>query len=157
MNAHTHTHTHTDSHTHARTHAHTHTHQTHSNWQTQTHTHTLTHTDTHTHTHAHTHARAHTHTHTHTLTHADARTHARRTHARTCTPVAYQGNQDNETDEKLFFKDNLAESVKHRKFIVFGKEMFLGYTRMLHRSLTWQTHGDWWSVTRTNNERDTVN
>ena len=49
------------------------------------HTHARTLTDSHSHTHARTHAHAHTHTHTH-------------------TPVAYQGNQDNETEEKVFKK-----------------------------------------------------
>ena len=57
--------------------------------------HTLARTHTHSHTHAHTHTRTHTHTHTH-------------------TPVAYQGNQGNETEEKGFkkkkvFKEDLKE------------------------------------------------
>ena len=47
--------------------------------------------------HARTHARTHAHTHTHTH-----------------TPVAYQGNQGNETEEKVFkkrkvFKEDLKE------------------------------------------------
>ena len=46
------------------------------------------------------HARTHAHTHTHTHTHA--RTHA---HTHTHTPVAYQGNQGNETEEKFFLKE----------------------------------------------------
>ena len=60
-------------------------------------THARTYTDSHTHARAHTHTRTHTHTHTHTH-----------------TPVAYQGNQGNETEEKVFkkrkvFKEDLKE------------------------------------------------
>ena len=62
---------------------------------------------------------AHRHTHAHTQTrsrtHARENTHAR-THARTHThtPVAYQGNQGNETEKKVFkkrqvFKEDLKE------------------------------------------------
>ena len=56
-------------------------------------THACTHTDSHTHT------CAYMHTHTHPNTH---------------TPVAYQGNQGNETEEKVFkkrkvFKEDLKE------------------------------------------------
>ena len=56
---------------------------------------------------ARTHARTHTHSHTHARTHA-------RTHAHTNTPVAYQGNEGNETEEKVFkkrkvFKKNLKD------------------------------------------------
>ena len=61
----------------------------------------------HTHTHAHTQTRTRTHARTQTLTH----TH---THTHTHTPVAYQGNQGNETEEKFFlkrkvFKEDLKE------------------------------------------------
>ena len=61
------------------------------------------HTITQTQNHTRTHARAHTHTHTHT-----------HTHKHTHTPVAYQGNQDTETEEKVFkkrkvFKEDLKE------------------------------------------------
>ena len=53
----------------------------------------------------HARARARTHTHTHTHTHARARARA---------PVAYQGNQGNETEEKVIkkrriFKEDLKE------------------------------------------------
>ena len=66
-----------------------------------------------THTDSHTHARAHKHTHTHTHARTHARTHAH-THTHTHTPVAYQGNQGNETEEKGFkkkkvFKEDLKE------------------------------------------------
>ena len=59
----------------------------------------------HTHSHAHTHTR--TRTHTQRLAHARAR-------APTHTPVAYQGNQDNKTEGKVFkkrkvFKEDLKE------------------------------------------------
>ena len=69
----------------------------------------------HTHTPAHTHrlahartARARTHTHTHTYTH---------THTHTHTPIAYLGNQGNETEEKVFkkrkvFKEDLKELIE---------------------------------------------
>ena len=56
-----------------------------------------------------------THTRTHTDLHTHARTHARtRTHTHTHTSVAYQGNQVNETEEKVFkkrkvFKEDLKE------------------------------------------------
>ncbi len=55
----------------------------------------------HAHTHAHTQIRTRTHTHTHTHTHTN-------------TPVAYQGFQGNETEEKVFkkrkvFKEDLTE------------------------------------------------
>ena len=64
-----------------------------------THTHTHAHTETRTRTHARARARTHKHTHTHTHTH---------------TPVAYQGSQGNETEEKVFkktkvFKEDLKE------------------------------------------------
>ena len=59
------------------------------------------HTQTRTRTHARTCTHSHTHTHTHARTHAG--THAR-THTRTQTPVAYQGNQGNETEEKVYKK-----------------------------------------------------
>ena len=55
----------------------------------------------------------HTRTHTHRLAHA--RTHARtHAHTHTHTPVAYQGNEGNETEEKVFkkrkvFKKNLKD------------------------------------------------
>ena len=52
------------------------------------------HTQTRTHTHARTCARARAHTHTHTHTH---------------TPVAYQVNQGNETEEKVFKKRNVVK------------------------------------------------
>ena len=42
-------------------------------------------------------AHAHTQTRTHTYAHTHAQTH-------THTPVAYQGNQDNETEDKVFKK-----------------------------------------------------
>ena len=51
------------------------------------------------HTHARTHTESHTHPSAHTLTHTNARAH---THTHTHTPVAYQGNQGNETEEKFF-------------------------------------------------------
>ena len=65
--------------------------------QTRTHRRARTHTD------PHTHIRTRTHTHTHA-----------RTHARTHAPVAYQGNQGNETEKKIFkkrkvFKEDLKE------------------------------------------------
>ena len=47
--------------------------------------------------HTHTLARSQTRTRTRTRTHAHAHTH-------THTPVAYQGNQGNETEEKVFKK-----------------------------------------------------
>ena len=58
---------------------------------------------------ARTHARTHTDSHTHARTHA--RTH---THTHTDIPVAYQGYQGNETEEKVFkkrkvFKEDLKE------------------------------------------------
>ena len=62
-------------------------------------------------THAHTHTDSHTHRLAHTCTHTHSHTHAR-TH--THTPVAYQGNWGNETEEKVFkkrkvFKEDLKE------------------------------------------------
>ena len=54
------------------------------NAHTHAHTHRLTHARTGTHIHTHTNAHTHTHTHTHT--------------------VAYQGNQGNKTEEKVFKK-----------------------------------------------------
>ena len=77
---------------------------------------------------AHTHARtltdSHSHTHTHARTHAHAHTH-------THTPVAYQGNQGNETEEKVF---------KKRK--VFNEDL---------KELTeveWRTEtGNWFQIT----------
>ena len=51
---------------------------------------------------AHTHAR----THTQTRTRMHARAH---THTHTYTPVAYQGNQDNETEEKVFKKRKVSK------------------------------------------------
>ena len=55
----------------------------------------------------HMHTCTHTHVQTHTCTHTQIRTH-------THTPVAYQGNQGNETEEKIFkkrkvFKEDLKE------------------------------------------------
>ena len=60
---------------------------------------------------AHTHARTHTQRLAHIRTRARARTH---THTHTHTPVAYPGNQGNETEEKVFkkrkvFKEDLEE------------------------------------------------
>ena len=55
------------------------------------------------------------HTHTHTRKHTDSHTHAHtHTHTHTHTPIAYQGNQGNETEEKVFekrkvFKEDLKE------------------------------------------------
>ena len=65
------------------------------------HAHTHAHTETRTRTHARTRTHTHTHTHTHTQTH-------------THTPVAYQGNEGNKTEEKVFnkrkvFKEDLKE------------------------------------------------
>ena len=68
----------------------------------------------------------HTHTHAHTQTRT--RTHARaraRTHARTHTPVAYQGNQGTETEEKVFkkrkvFKEDLKELTEVERRIETG-------------------------------------
>ena len=58
-------------------------------------------------------AHTHTHTQTRTCTLASTRTH-KHTHTHTHTPVAYQGNQGNETEEKFFkkrkvFKEDLKE------------------------------------------------
>ena len=53
--------------------------------------------------------------HTHARTHTDSHTHTGVcTHKHTHTPVAYQGNQGNETEEKVFkkrkvFKEDLKE------------------------------------------------
>ena len=63
------------------------------------------HTHTHAHTQTRTRTRARTHTHTHTHTHTYTHTH---------TPVAYQGNQGNETEDKVFkkrkvFKEDLKD------------------------------------------------
>ena len=71
---------------------------------------TRMHTHTHAHTDSHTHARAHTYTHTHTHTH---------------TPVAYHGNQDNETEEKVFkkrkvFKEDLERRMFHQFYQCCG-------------------------------------
>ena len=59
-----------------------------------THTHTYAHTQTRTRTHAR--ARTYTHTHTHTHTHI---------------PVAYQGNQGNETEEKFFKREMFSRKI----------------------------------------------
>ena len=61
---------------------------------------------------------ARTHARTHTDTHARTRTHAHtHTHTHTHTPVAHQGYQGNETEEKVFkkrkvFKEDLKELTK---------------------------------------------
>ena len=59
----------------------------------------------------HTHTRTHTHRLAHARTRARTHTHTR---ARARAPVAYQGNQGNETEEKVFkkrkvFKEDLKE------------------------------------------------
>ena len=51
----------------------------------------------------------HTRTHTHRLAHACTHTH---THTHTHTPVAYQGDQGNETEEKVFKKERFSRKLK---------------------------------------------
>ena len=65
--------------------------------------HARTHTDS-TRTHARTRIHTHTNTHTHTHTHTHTNTH-------THTPVAYEGNQGNETEEKIFLKRKVFKDV----------------------------------------------
>ena len=65
---------------------------------------------------AHTHARTHRLAHARTRAHAHTHTHTH-THTYTHTPVAYQGNQGNETEEKVFkkrkvFKEDLKEPTE---------------------------------------------
>ena len=84
----------------------------------------------HTHTHAHTQTLTRTHTDSHTHTHRLS--HSRmRAHTHTYTPVAYQGNQGNETEEKV--------CKKRKVFMEDLKEL---------TEVEWRTEtGSWFQIT----------